>query len=168
MSDSLFCPNCGMLKKNCVCGKYVADRTKKPYQKKEKKNKGTYFSKSNNSKSSSSKGKKSKGHYLYENKKPITVSEDLDVPNAEIYDIAEHDLPQEVIDRLKEEYPEIPEQIIENFPFEQPREGQLEIIADIEEAISKGYKYIILEAGTGTGKSAIASTLARMYESAYI
>lgn len=171
MSDSLFCPNCGMLKKNCVCGKYVADRTKKPYVKKEKKKGGTFFSNPNNSKSSSSSNKKStgaKGIYQYENRKPLTVSEDLDVPNAEIYDIAEHDLPQDVIDKLKEEYPEIPEQIIENFPFEQPREGQLEIIADIEEAISKGYKYIILEAGTGTGKSAIASTLARMYESAYI
>ena len=167
MSVSIFCPNCGMLKKNCVCGKYVAERTKKPYQKKEKKSKGTYFSKSNKSKSSSSI-KKPKGLYQYENRNPVTVSEDLDVPNAEIYDIAEHDLPQEVIDRLKEEYPEIPEQIIENFPFENPREGQLEIIADIEEAISKGYKYIILEAGTGTGKSAVATTLARMYESAYI
>ena len=167
MSDSIFCPNCGMLKKNCVCGKYVAERTKKPYQKKEKKSKGTYFSKSNKSKSSSSINKP-KGLYQYENRNPVTVSEDLDVPNAEIYDIAEHDLPQEVIDRLKEEYPEIPEQIIENFPFENPREGQLEIIADIEEAISKGYKYIILEAGTGTGKSAVATTLARMYESAYI
>lgn len=170
MSDSLFCPNCGMLKKNCVCGKYVADRTKKPYQKKENKNKGSYFSNPNNSKSISSSNRSTgaKGLYQYENRKPITVSEEPDVPLAEVYDIAEHDLPQEVIDRLKEEYPEIPEQIIENFPFEQPREGQLEIIADIEEAISKGYKYIILEAGTGTGKSAIASTLARMYESAYI
>ena len=154
MSNSIFCPNCGMLKSNCVCGKYVADRTKKPYVKKEKKN------------NSSNSG--AKGLYQYENRNPITVSEDLDLPVAEVYDIAEHDLPQEVIDRLKEEYPEIPEQIIENFPFENPREGQLDIIADIEEAISKGYKYIILEAGTGTGKSAVATTLARMYESAYI
>ena len=138
MSDSLFCPNCGMLKKNCVCGKYVADRTKKPYQKKENKNKGSYFSNPNNSKSISSSNRSTgaKGLYQYENRKPITVSEEPDVPLAEVYDIAEHDLPQEVIDRLKEEYPEIPEQIIENFPFEQPREGQLEIIADIEEAIS--------------------------------
>ena len=168
MSDSIFCPNCGMLKKNCVCGKYVADRTKKPYQKKEKKSKGTYFSKPNKSKSPSSFNKKPKGLYQYENRSPVTVSEELEVPYAEVYDIAEHDLPPEVIDRLKEEYPEIPEQIIENFPFENPREGQLEIIADIEEAISKGYKYIILEAGTGTGKSAVATTLARMYESAYI
>ena len=154
MSNSIFCPNCGMLKSNCVCGKYVADRTKKPYVKKEKKN------------NSSNSG--AKGLYQYENRKPITVSEEMDLPYAEVYDIAEHDLPQEVIDRLKEEYPEIPEQIIENFPFENPREGQLDIIADIEEAISKGYKYIILEAGTGTGKSAVATTLARMYESAYI
>ena len=160
MSNSIFCPNCGMLKSNCVCGKYVADRTKKPYQKKEKK--------SESSSSSNNKSKGAKGLYQYENRNPITVSEDLDLPVAEVYDIAEHDLPPEVIDRLKEEYPEIPEQIIENFPFEQPREGQLEIIADIEDAISKGYKYIILEAGTGTGKSAVASTLARMYESAYI
>ena len=178
MSDSIFCPNCGMLKKNCVCGTYVADRTKKPYVKKERKNKksstksgrskGNYFTKSNNSKSSYSNNNGAKGLYQYENRSPVTVSEDLDVPYAEVYDIAEHDLPQEVIDRLKEEYPDIPEQIIENFPFENPREGQLEIIADIEEAIAKGYKYIILEAGTGTGKSAVATTLARMYESAYI
>ena len=178
MSDSIFCPNCGMLKKNCVCGTYVADRTKKPYVKKERKNKksstksgrskGNYFTKSNNSKSSYSNNDGAKGLYQYENRSPVTVSEDLDVPYAEVYDIAEHDLPQEVIDRLKEEYPDIPEQIIENFPFENPREGQLEIIADIEEAIAKGYKYIILEAGTGTGKSAVATTLARMYESAYI
>ena len=156
-----------MLKSNCVCGKYVADRKKKPYQKKEKKTKSSY-SNQGSKKSSSTKSNKSKGIYQYENRNPVTVSEELDLPAAEVYDIAEHDLPKEVIDRLKEEYPEIPEQIIENFPFEEPREGQLEIIADIEEAISKGYKYIILEAGTGTGKSAVASTLARIYESAYI
>ena len=123
MSDSLFCPNCGMLKKNCVCGKYVADRTKT---------------------SINNKSKGAKGLYQYENRKPITVSEEPDVPLAEVYDIAEHDLPQEVIDRLKEEYPEIPEQIIENFPFEQPREGQLEIIADIEEAISVQESQLLL------------------------
>ena len=58
--------------------------------------------------------------------------------------------------------------IIENFPFETPRVGQLDIIQDINDAIRQGYKYIILEAGTGTGKSAIATTLAKMYGSAYI
>ena len=170
MSDSIFCPNCGMLKTNCVCGKLDADKSNISNMKREKENKGTYFSNSNHSKSSTKnkQSKGSKGLYLYENRKAVNVSEDLDLPSAEIYDIAEHDLPLEVIEGLKEEYPEIPGQIIENFPFERPREGQLEIIADIEEAISKGYKYIILEAGTGTGKSAVASTLARMYESAYI
>lgn len=54
------------------------------------------------------------------------------------------------------------------FPFDSARKEQLETISEIAEAINKGYKYIVLEAGTGTGKSAIAATLARMYESAYI
>ncbi|MBO7443790.1 MAG: ATP-dependent DNA helicase, partial [Methanobrevibacter sp.] len=112
-----------MLKKNCVCGKYVADRTKKPYQKKANNKTNNTNNKVNNKAKNTAKG-----IYQYENRKPVTVSEELDVPIAEVYDIAEHDLPQEVIDRLKEEYPEIPEQIIENFPFEKPREGQLEII----------------------------------------
>ena len=104
MSDSLFCPNCGMLKKNCVCGKYVADRTKKPYQKKANNKTNNTNNKVNNKAKNTAKG-----IYQYENRKPVTVSEELDVPIAEVYDIAEHDLPQEVIDRLKEEYPEIPE-----------------------------------------------------------
>ncbi len=196
MSNSIFCPNCGMLKRNCVCGTYVADRTKKPYVSKKKKNSETSSSKRNNLKAKSSSKKaysknnysskgnnsnkraktmtkqstpsKPKGLFQYENKEPISIDlEDLGSA-CEVYDIAEHDLPQEDIDRLKEEYPHIQDKIIENFPFKNPREGQLEIIEDIEEAISKGYKYIILEAGTGTGKSVIASTLARMYESAYI
>lgn len=70
--------------------------------------------------------------------------------------------------RLRNENPRIANRILENFPFEEPREGQLEIISKIENAIDDGFKYIILEAGTGTGKSAIATTLARMYEPAYI
>ncbi len=69
---------------------------------------------------------------------------------------------------LKKEHPHIPDKIIENFPFPKPRLGQLDIINDIYEAIEEGYKYIILEAGTGTGKSAIAITLARIYKPAYI
>jgi Rad3-related DNA helicase len=69
---------------------------------------------------------------------------------------------------LKEIYPHIDDEIIENFPFPEPRFGQLDIIQNINDAIRQGYKYIILEAGTGTGKSAIATTLAKMYESAYI
>lgn len=56
----------------------------------------------------------------------------------------------------------------EAFPFSKPREYQLETISEIQAAIDKGYKYIILEAGTGTGKSAIAATVARMHENSFI
>ncbi|WP_067042059.1 helicase C-terminal domain-containing protein [Methanobrevibacter sp. YE315] len=55
-----------------------------------------------------------------------------------------------------------------HFPFTNPREGQLETVSEILEAIESGYKYIVLEAGTGTGKSAIAATLASICESSYI
>lgn len=72
------------------------------------------------------------------------------------------------ISDIKRSNPHIDHDIIENFPFPHPREGQLDIIAEIKGAITEGFRYIILEAGTGTGKSAIASTLARMYQPAYI
>lgn len=84
------------------------------------------------------------------------------------YSIGENSIGEERINELKKEFPNIDNEIIENFPFSSPRKGQLEIISDINEAIENGYKYIILEAGTGTGKSAIATTLAKMYQSAYI
>ena len=54
------------------------------------------------------------------------------------------------------------------FPFNKARKNQLETISEIKQAIDEGYKYIVLEAGTGTGKSAIAATLALMYDSTYI
>ncbi|MGZ7210100.1 MAG: DEAD/DEAH box helicase family protein, partial [Methanobacterium sp.] len=69
---------------------------------------------------------------------------------------------------LKSGNPRIDSSIIDSFPFERPREGQLEIISKIKNAIDDGYKYIVLEAGTGTGKSAIASTLTKIYSPAYI
>lgn len=161
MSDSVFCPNCGMLKQNCVCGTYKHNR---PTPSKRKSNNSYSYNKNfrgNDSKS------EPKGLYQYANLSPrVNRNEEEDIPES--YDIDEHSLPVDVINKLKEQYPEISEEIIENFPFENPRPGQLKIIADIEDAISKGYKYIILEAGTGTGKSAVATTLARMYGSAYI
>lgn len=49
-----------------------------------------------------------------------------------------------------------------------PRSSQVRLINEINWAIKEGYKNIILEAGTGTGKSAIATTLANMYEDSYI
>ena len=136
MSNSLFCPNCGMLKTNCTCG--------------------------------NSSNKKSKGPTnLFSFKKPISHSI-LDDEIPEVYSIDNHKLDEGTVAYLKEIYPHIDEEIIENFPFTEPRFGQLDIIQNINDAIRQGYKYIILEAGTGTGKSAIATTLAKMYESAYI
>ncbi len=72
------------------------------------------------------------------------------------------------ISEIKMMYPDVEEDIIENFPFSKPRKGQFEIITRIKDAIDNGYRYIILEAGTGTGKSAIATTLANIYQPAYI
>lgn len=60
------------------------------------------------------------------------------------------------------------QEVIDKFPLEIPRRDQLEITSEVAYAINKGYKYIILEAGTGSGKSAIAATLARIYENSYI
>lgn len=65
-------------------------------------------------------------------------------------------------------YSKINPEVNRYFPFQNPRNEQLETVSEIAEAIDRGYKYIILEAGTGTGKSAIAATLANMYDSSYI
>ena len=77
-------------------------------------------------------------------------------------------IPKSRIEEIKREYPHIDDDIIENFPFPEPREGQLEIISNIKNAMEEGFPYILLEAGTGTGKSAIATTLAGIYQPAYI
>ena len=66
------------------------------------------------------------------------------------------------------DYSKVDPEVERNFPFPKARESQLECISEIREAIDKGYKYIVLEAGTGTGKSAMAATLASMYDSNYI
>lgn len=65
-------------------------------------------------------------------------------------------------------YSKINPEIKKHFPFETPRTDQLETISEIIDAINQGYKYIVLEAGTGTGKSAIAYTLSSIYDSSYI
>ena len=66
------------------------------------------------------------------------------------------------------EYSKVNPEVRRHFPFKNPRDAQLETISEIVEAIGKGFKYIVLEAGTGTGKSAIAATLAGMHDSSYI
>lgn len=49
-----------------------------------------------------------------------------------------------------------------------PRPEQIRIINEIIEAIEMGFKNIIVEAGTGTGKSAIATTIANYVGDSYI
>ena len=53
--------------------------------------------------------------------------------------------------------------IDDSFPFKEYRENQKEVIEKIFNAFKK-YKYVILEAPTGSGKSAIAMTLADLYK----
>jgi len=55
-----------------------------------------------------------------------------------------------------------------SLPKFNPRNSQIRLINEINFAIREGYKNIILEAGTGIGKSAIATTLANMYDDSYI
>ena len=55
-----------------------------------------------------------------------------------------------------------------SLPQHTPRNSQITLINKINWAIGEGYKNIILEAGTGIGKSAIATTLANMYDDSYI
>ncbi len=55
-----------------------------------------------------------------------------------------------------------------SLPQYEPRPAQQKILNRIMWAIENGYKNIILEAGTGIGKSAIAVTLANMYEDSFI
>lgn len=50
----------------------------------------------------------------------------------------------------------------------EPRQKQIEILNEIEEAYQSGYKYFVLKAGTGIGKSPIAIALARYFKKAYI
>ena len=65
-------------------------------------------------------------------------------------------------------YSKIDPEAERHFPFTAPRRDQLETISEIIDAIDRGFKYIVLEAGTGTGKSAIAYTLSSIFDSSYI
>ena len=96
MSNSIFCPNCGMLKSNCTCG--ISDK-KKP------------------------EGPTN----LFSFSKKITSSI-LDDEIPEVYSVDNHKLDEGTSAYLKEIYPHIDDEIIENFPFEEPRLGQLDII----------------------------------------
>lgn len=54
------------------------------------------------------------------------------------------------------------------YPSFEPRDSQLSILFQLHNALKKGYRNIIIEAGTGTGKSAISTTIANKYAPSYI
>jgi ATP-dependent DNA helicase DinG len=61
--------------------------------------------------------------------------------------------------------------LIDCFPYAQfsrPRPEQIDVIADINDAINLGIHTIVLEAPTGFGKSALAVTLAKFFGRSYI
>ena len=54
------------------------------------------------------------------------------------------------------------------FPFKTYRKGQKEAIEKAKAAFKKGKRFVVIEAPTGSGKSAIAVTLAREAKSSYV
>jgi ATP-dependent DNA helicase DinG len=58
--------------------------------------------------------------------------------------------------------------VIKNFPFTSQRNNQASAINEICNAFNSGYKYIILEAPTGFGKSPVAIAVALTLGSSYI
>ncbi len=55
-----------------------------------------------------------------------------------------------------------------SFPFKSYRKGQKEAIEQAQSAFKKGKRFVVIEAPTGSGKSAIAVTFAREAKSSYI
>jgi Rad3-related DNA helicase len=53
---------------------------------------------------------------------------------------------------------------MQNFPFQKPRDEQVVAIDTALDAFNNGKRFVIIEAGTGVGKSAIAVTTAREIE----
>jgi Rad3-related DNA helicase len=58
--------------------------------------------------------------------------------------------------------------LVSNFPFKEIRPKQVEVLQQIADAINSGYKYIVLEAPTGFGKSPVAIAVGRTLGTSYI
>lgn len=58
--------------------------------------------------------------------------------------------------------------ILSFFPLEKPRDSQLTVLKEIQKAYEGGSRFVILEAPVGSGKSAIAITLARYFGKSHI
>ena len=59
-------------------------------------------------------------------------------------------------------------ELIKNFPFPSKRYNQEKVLNEICNAFNSGYKYVILEAPTGFGKSPVALAIALSLGSSYI
>jgi ATP-dependent DNA helicase DinG len=57
---------------------------------------------------------------------------------------------------------------IKNFPYPKMRERQSYVLNEIAAAFASGYKYILLEAPTGFGKSPVAIAVALTLDTSYI
>ena len=58
--------------------------------------------------------------------------------------------------------------LINNFPFTSQRDNQASVLGQICNAFNSNYRYIILEAPTGFGKSPVAIAVAMTLGSSYI
>ena len=59
--------------------------------------------------------------------------------------------------------------LLDNFPSNiQARDSQKAILDAVQQKLKSGYRKIILSAPTGTGKSAVAMTLAKSYENSFV
>lgn len=67
---------------------------------------------------------------------------------------------QRSIDNLKDK-------IEEAFPFDEPREGQFELIEYIVNKFNEGKRFVVVEAPTGSGKSVVGATVAKLMGNAY-
>jgi len=69
---------------------------------------------------------------------------------------------------LSDDQQTIADSFIKNFPFPAKRERQSHVLSEIAAAFASDYKYIILEAPTGFGKSPVAVAVALTLGSSYI
>ncbi|MGL4670132.1 MAG: helicase C-terminal domain-containing protein [Methanobacteriaceae archaeon] len=170
MSNSMFCPDCGMLQDRCICTNETKKINKSSYGSKKSKSteSNKYSSYNTPSKYSINSNANLNTNFNSNGNNNTNDNNGYDSIWSNIIPKKISKLNESQIREMKSQYPNIEEEIIENFPFTKPRRGQLEIISDIYQAIESGFKYIVLEAGTGTGKSAAATTLSRIYKPAYI